>query len=545
MFNFKNLKLDKRESPENTSSFVGIRRDENNDLVFRLPKGFNDFPDNNFEETKNLFFKMYRTFKKFENDNKNFQTDQRSAGKDNIEVGGNAYNFKDKEENDVVLYSKISVIENLLEAYRDLSLDVIERKIGRDEEIDYSKIDKYLHKAIYLEDDVIYIDEMELPRHFLQYKSASLIDLFCFILYELELELQQESDERVKELAHRFKEQHLNHDQSLFNEETFDVTISDLKDSLDDIDKVTAYKDEDYWRLYEAIETFLYGELDMENPDEDGVFWGISNFYQIWEDMCNTFAFSEFKPIYADTDIVFNGQRVSNCSFGRQRIYKKDDFENPFFIEFREKKKWMRPDFIHYLGRDTYSIFDSFIKINITHEFNDRVSFNVGLLKSGNKKIYNIFCANLQRSLNSSSRSSNKIHGARSIGKNKFTNYPKNELVEQKEFIDKAHQRIFNNSYVLLDWKYMDIVDFNSVSKKLLTDISKQICYELCMQKVSDLPLESQFIIPFFYENNLKNIDNIGVFLSEDELYFKLNDNSIKIFKANFNKIQNVYLNHG
>ena len=227
MFNFKDLKLDKRDNPENTSSFVGIRRNKENELVFRLPKGFNDFPDNNFEETKDLFFKMYRTFKKFENDNQVLQTDQRSSGKDNIETGGDAYKFKDKEDNEVVLYSKISVIENLLEAYRDLSLDIIERKAGRDEEIDYSKIDLYLHKAIYLKDDVIYIDEMELPRHFLQYKSASLIDLFCFILYELEVELEQDSDERVKELAYRFKEQYLNHDQSLFNEEIL-VTTSKL-----------------------------------------------------------------------------------------------------------------------------------------------------------------------------------------------------------------------------------------------------------------------------------------------------------------------------
>ena len=40
MFNFKTLKLDKREDLTKLSSFVGIRRTENDELEFRLPKGF-------------------------------------------------------------------------------------------------------------------------------------------------------------------------------------------------------------------------------------------------------------------------------------------------------------------------------------------------------------------------------------------------------------------------------------------------------------------------------------------------------------------------
>lgn len=351
MFNFKDLKLDKRANTDNTSSFVGIRRTEHNTLEFRLPKGFENFPENDFNATKQLFFKMYRTFKKFENDKTRLPIDEKPAGKDNVETMGNAYRFKDKEDNEVLLYSKISVIENLLEAYRDLALDVIERRYGLDEKIDYAKINQYLHKAVYLPNDVIYLDEMELPRHVLRYESTTIIDLFCFILMELEAELEQESDERVKELSYRFKEQHLSYEQSLFNEETFEATISILKDVLEDIDKITAYKDDDYWRLYEAIENFLYGELDMENPHEDGIFWGISNFYQIWEDMCNTYAFTEFKDIvYADTNIVLNDKPVANTTFGGHKLFKKDNFENPFFIEFRDKKRWMRPDLIHLIG---------------------------------------------------------------------------------------------------------------------------------------------------------------------------------------------------
>ncbi len=43
MFNFKELLLDKRND-ETTDPFVGIRKNENGDMVFRLPVGFDIFP---------------------------------------------------------------------------------------------------------------------------------------------------------------------------------------------------------------------------------------------------------------------------------------------------------------------------------------------------------------------------------------------------------------------------------------------------------------------------------------------------------------------
>ncbi len=382
MFNFKTLKLTKRCNSESTNSFVGIRRNENGEVEFRLPHGFDDFPENDFEATKNLFFKMYRTFKKFERDNwRQNILDAHSAGKDQVQKEKNGYRFKDKEENDVVLYSKIALIENLLEVYRDLSLDVIERQIGREEKIDYSKIDRYLDKAIYLENDVIYIDEMNLPRQTLRYESTTLIDLFCFIVNELQNELENDIEPRVQELGYRFSERHLNHEESLFNEETFETTIFTLKAILEEIDKRTAYKDEDYWRLFEAIELFLHGELDMEKPDENGIYWGINNFSSVWEDMCATYYFAYYKEkpkfqnndeviLYADTNIIFNKKRVANAkSAGFFPIYKKDDFVDPFFIEFRGKKRWMRPDFvINFCGVEIYDwkymSKDDFVKNN-------------------------------------------------------------------------------------------------------------------------------------------------------------------------------------
>lgn len=550
MFNFKELKLDRRESTDNLSSFVGIRRN-NNELEFRLPKGFEKFPDNDFDATKQLFFRMYRTFKKFEQkfneDKSQLPLDKNSAGKDNIETKGNAYLFKDKEDNEVLLYSKISVIENLLDAYKDLALDVIERRVGRDEKIDYSKIDQYLHKAIYLPNDVIYLDEMDLPRHTLHYDSATLVDLFCFILYELETELEQDSDSRVKDLANRFKEQYLSHEQSLFNEETFETTITVLKDILDEIDKITAYKDEDYWRLYEAIESFLYGELDMQNTHEDGIFWGISNFYQIWEDMCNTYAFANFDVIYADTNIIFNRRCVANDKSTGCSIFKKSDFNNPFFVEFRSKKKWMRPDLVYawlFSQDDSYDdiVFSNIINIIIKKEYGLTLDFEVRLVDKQKEHIYTYFLSKLRKNL----------CGARPVAKNAFNHYRRSELEKQKDFVEQRYKRLHeelgrpNEIYRILDWKYMDDICFLNKNIKVEQDVTKQICYEFALQQYNpNAIIKSQFVIPFFdsNENSIED-DNIGDVIDEERLYHRIRENNIDVFQANFVKIQEIYLNH-
>lgn len=546
MFNFKTLKLDKCIDTSDLSSFVGIRRGANDALEFRLPRGFEQFPDDDFDATRKLFFRMYSTFKKFERDRSSVELDKHASGKDNVEKQNDGYRFRDKEDNDVVLYSKIALIENLFEAYRDLALDVIERRIGADEKVDYSKIDHYLHKAIYLPNDVIYIDEMDLARQTLQYKSVTLIDLFCFILSELQNELEQETDTRVHELAHRFSNQHLSHGQSLFKEETFETTIRTLKDILDDIDKRTAYKDDDYWRLYEAIETFLYGELDMEKPLEDGTFWGINSFSSVWEDMCSTWAFANccenIDVIYADTNIIFNGQHVANAtSAGYFPIFKKADFTDPFFIEFRGKKRWMRPDLVRVISTPK-TLYNDIIQIVEEDENNNRLTINFTVKPIGSDKIaeFENFCSNLKQSIKHK-----HIQGARVIGANTFKNYPKYELDIQKNktvYREQSKQRT-----VLLDWKYMGADCFIHLNKKVQTDITKQLCYEFALQKLKpDASIESQFVIPWFYTESekLELEESIGDFMDEATLHPRFQDSKLHVFKANFSKIQTVYLTH-
>jgi len=544
MFNFKELKLDKRVDPENLDPFIGIRRSETNGFEFRLPVGFDNFPEGNFALTKQLFFRMYRSFKKFERDNLRNLQQSETTGKDNIEVGGNACQFKDKEGNDIILYSKISVIETMLEAYQDLALNVIERTLQRSERIDFSKIDRYLHKAIYLDEDVIYLEEMDLVRCVLQYKSANLIELFCFILSELQQELEQTIDERVNELANKFREQHLTYEQSLFSEETFETTVIRLKEILDEIDKTTAYKDDDYWQLYEAIEAFLYGELDMKNTHEDGIFWGINNFWQVWEDMCNTYAFKTFDDIvYADTHVVVDNKSVANQVVGGFRIFCKEGFQNPFFVEFRGEKRWIRPDLVHIHRGITLR---EIIKIEVEPlKMVGRADIRTELLNKSYDKAYNGLIANLGSRI--SKQRGNSVKGVKISKKGQFIhsikNCPINLFTEQKELIQRKLKE--GTFIIIIDWKYYSYSSCVSNNQRVCRDTIKQLSYEWSLkQNFPNCRMKSQFVIPFFYPDDhpFKDDNPIGELIEEKLLIDTLRKNGIEAFKANFFLIQRVYL---
>ncbi|OQW91296.1 MAG: hypothetical protein BWK78_05045 [Thiotrichaceae bacterium IS1] len=537
MFNFKELKLNKRTDPNNPDPFIGIHRNESHGFEFRLPVGFENFPEGNFDLTKHLFFRMYRSFKKFERDNLKDLQQSETTGKDNIEVSSNASRFKDREGNDIVLYSKISVIETMLEAYQELALNVIERTLQRSEQIDFSKIDRYLHKAIYLDNDAVYLEEMDLARRVLQYKGANLVELFCFILSELQQELEQTVEERVNELSNKFREQHLAHEQSLFNEETFETTIIHLKEILDEIDKTTAYKDDDYWQLYEAVEAFLYGELDMQNTHEEGIFWGINNFWQVWEDMCNTYAFRTFKDVvYADTNVVIDGKPVVNQLIDRHKIFCKEDFENPFFVEFRGNKRWMRPDVVRFYNVTLNEVIEEeppveqrVVKANTTIRLLDKFYY----------KEYDDFIDDLKQRRNDDKANKAKVTKNTSYSYN-IMSYPTKLFNRIKS---ELHKRLFQ--YIICDWKYHSCSLFMSNNKKVQQDVIKQLSYELALQQnVPTYRIESRFVIPFFYPAGyqFKGGDCVGDFMEDKLLADIVRTTGIKVFKANFFEIQRIYL---
>ncbi len=350
MIDFSELTLIKNSN----DNFVGIRKSESGDnYEFWLPNGFSNFPAGDFDKVRDLFFKMYRTFRKFENDNNpnrintnraDYQTNQ-----DQTTISSGGLSLQTVEGEPCQLYSKLDMIERILETYDDLSINAIQKKVKRTENIDYSQIHKYLDRAIYLDNDVIYIETMDLPCPLLRYESTDIVTLYCYILDEIIQQLQEDVPDNIKDLSQdirflgqHFKDNYLTSDQSIFHKDTFLETTIILKETLDNIDKNTYYKDADYWGLYEAIETFLYGEL---SPGiNDGNYWGIKGFSLIWEDMCQTYFFKNKKSkiCYADTDISL--RNYTNASRQQQEVNRVGNIPMIISDGITPRKQWIYSD---------------------------------------------------------------------------------------------------------------------------------------------------------------------------------------------------------
>ena len=522
MLDFSEIRLVKNPN----DNFVGIRKSESgDDYEFWLPNGFDDFPEGeekDFDQIRDLFFKMYRTFRKFENDNQsnriNTNNPDYQQDQDQTTVSSGGLSLQTEEGEEVTLYSKLRMIERVLETYNDLAINSIQKKIKRTNDLDYSQLYKYLDRAVYLENDAMYVDTMDLPRPVLRYESTDIVYLYCYILDEIVQQLDEDVPDSVKchiqdisFLAQHFKDDYLTSEQSIFAQDTFLETTNILKEALDNIEQHTYYKDTDYWVLYEAIETFLYGEL---SPDlDDGEYWGIKGFSLIWEDMCNTYFFKHHKDniCCADTDIKLNGH-VNDKR-------KEDDINRVGnFPINKDKEKWL------YSGESDIDDENKQRKLQ-WHEL-IVIEFDKNLFREVLKK--------------------KKRNGDKSVRHQYFPS----RLYEQgfqsrlvmsrflrPDLVLKSNQSNGNIELEIIDYKDVPLdVYINPSSakdyKKRQKDIIKQLTYELSLQQKHKVS-HNKFFIPYYY----KTIDpnNLG----EVEIILP---NGISIFKANFFYIQNQYL---
>ncbi len=360
---------------------------------------------------------------------------------------------------------------------------------------------------------------MDLPRPVLRYESTDIVNLYCYILDEIVQQLDEDVPDNVKFniedirfLAQHFKDDYLTSEQSIFDKDTFLETTNILKEALDNIDQHTYYKDADYWGLYEAIETFLYGEL---NPDlDDGDYWGIKGFSLIWEDMCNTYFFKHYKNkiCFADTDIKLNVHvndkrkeddvnRVGNCYINKEKwIYSG---ESDLYDEDKKRTlKWRELIVIE---------FDQNISREVLkNDSNDRTKF------SSHKYFPEITYIN---------------DGKNFDPKLVMSRFPRPDLVL------KSKESNRNIELEIIDYKDVPMNVYLNPSSpkdctKRRTDIIKQLAYEYSLQQTHTIS-QNKFFIPYYYQTSSPNyLGEVG----------KILPNGIVIFKANFFYIQNQYL---
>jgi len=528
MLNLKELKFSyKSEDWQNT--FVGIKKSKSSDdFEFQLPKGFDSFPTESFTSVKNLFFKTYKTYRKFFEEKKKLAEDSMLDGFSEVDDG---YKLEGKD-GQTISYSKLNMLDSILDAYNELLILSIKNKLSRTNEIDYSKIHKYLHKAIFIDEETVFIDEMEFPKKIIDSDCPVLIQMFCFIYSEIKQALEEEFESnRVKSLATEFRDSYLTHDSSIFEEETFDETMAILKDVLDEVDRATPYKDADYWHFYDAVYKFLYGENEESN-DEEGKIWGISNFAILWEELC----FSEAKQRLNENQLLF-ADRIGIVETFNQ-------FKNPFFLQInahRDKKRKLRPDLVisNYEGAididhlqkvytvDTIKIGEH-VNVKLTPRIKNHEFYEIDniYLKYVSKNPKHIQYPSEQRFLNVASIHRNEFF---SEVNDYFNGLTLNELMSKRPCIFK---------FTVIDYKYIaeETCTATYLSEERKLDIQKQLVYEFALQlNFSGSETNSEFWIPCFFIDD----KDFQVVLNPHRQF---TDAGITIYKRNFLKLQEVYL---
>lgn len=594
MFDFNSLKVIKEnESNDKFGSFVGIRKhNETGEMIFTLPKGFNNF-EINYDNVKNLFFRMYKTFKKFyeiNNSDKNNLLDKKPQPKDNVQIeNSSGYIFTDGEDNDVVLYSKIDLIENVIRLYQDLEIESIIQEVGLVEDVDYSKIEHMLERGVFLKNHAIFVEHDIGKRNIVRGIPSELIELYCYIYNELANELSETVTENIRQISDNFSYQHLNPEQSLFDEYSYETTISILKSVLDNIHKTTAYKNDTYWDIYDVVELFLYGNLVFDNRKNSQSFWGISNFSQIWEDMCNYTMFmrKDINILYCDTklDLILDENlERKNIDFFNSIIIDKN-FHNNFFIKFtgenQNKIRWIRPDIIFDRNyENSFSIqflFDNKLLkieekssdllgispiIDVIFELDDNLAFDKDTRRKS-KLIFDAICRYFINNISNYKEKSKERLYEREQSNKKMRNLRtkqniKGEMVTRKisnnlfiiksinrkkykEFLDDLLEQDKNKGEKLeqinlYDWKYIPYESFKKpeeyLGKNIKSAIIKQLLYEFCLKKQVNKPINNRFCIPYYQD------EGINLLHDEDVL-----DCGIGITKVNFLLVQEFYLN--
>ena len=531
MFNLSEIKFIKNDEQhgKHNYSFVGIQRNKANadQLEFWLPLGFDDFNEKDFEEVKGFFFKMYRTFKIYlqkKTAENALPEEYKTNDRDGIIEAEDGRNFTNENKEQTVFYGKLNALDKIIEGYDELRISSLEKRQVRSHEIDYSKIHRYLHQAIYLDAHVIYLDEMNIAKNVLVRESPPILQLFCYIYTAIKQELGESANvaDNAAELAEQFKESYLQPDSDLFGEHSFAQTTQILKEVLEDIDTLTVFKDEDYWHFFDACEAFLYGE---RNEQEEGIYWGFSSFYDIWEDMCQTYMLgnekTKEKVIFADV----NG-RLENFH-GLE--------SNPFELSLNnEKGRYLRPDLV--LDKDDKVNFNSLYTLNHTTKFN-RLAVRMFFTD------YSLFMYDYPLAYS-------KYNEVRRRERNYFDENKNYDFVYKEDFAEietvllKEIQDKFNASPIrIIDYKYMRKSDYQQYNpshidkdgkNKIKEDIHKQLVYEWAVQKNWKLNTESEFWIPFYHrDKDKKKIPISNHFFNESK---------IKVMEVNFKILQEFYL---
>lgn len=525
MYHPAQLEIVHRDDRLRSDSFVGVCDGSGGRSTFVLPYGFDDFPVEDSSAVSKMFFGLYRALRYYRRSQHNY----RSTNRDGSMYDDGGFTIETDEGDTATLYSKIPMLEAIVDGYDELRIASILYRHHRTERIDYSQIHRYLHEAIFLEDHTAFVDEMVLPTPVLALDETALVQMFCFVYSEVKRALTEPVAPEVRVQAETFRSRHLTTDSLLFEDvRGHERTIEALKEVLYEIDRQTKFKNRDYWHFYDAVEAFLYGRA---KESEEGVYWGITTFSLVWEDMCLAWVRENAWPSVQFAD----ASRYSNQTIGGHKVFVDTKFESPFYFEMEGAKRYLRPDLVRYIkepGLREYldSLFDiedrgSSVRIRLAKNDRQAMSWYKGLRSKIERPGFR------QPSLN---KAGGVFRGVRASDVDKAIS----ELAKKDDGSEE--------SWLITDFKCVPWVIYSSpaLGGKAKRDVLKQVTYEYALQIYAfenggSMSTTSQLCVPFYFADPEAPV---GQECDTSLLHHSLRDQGIEVFKANFPLILDTYL---
>lgn len=330
---------------------VGIGVDESAPNTFCLPIGYKtDGID--ADRKKQYFFELYKLLKSYVKKNKLDEIgalENKNRGGMCPQNKGYGLQVKDSQE-EVLLYTKINFLDSILDSFDPHAIQNVANRQAYSDEFQFEDALNHIDEAVFLKGGAFIVDEAIVSKKQVLIEPSEIALMFCFIYIDVKSQMGEVEEVSVVycNLAQKFQELHLFPQASLFESDTFKQVKAILKERLELVDLYTSLKDDDYWKLRDAIYVFLYG-----NPIEEGGYWGIKKFWPIWEDLCfEAVSNSEIAENVFMADIerkgLFNsidGSHNLVKEIERRKIVykgKKDDY--PFYFEQNANKKTIYPD---------------------------------------------------------------------------------------------------------------------------------------------------------------------------------------------------------
>jgi hypothetical protein len=340
------IDFSKLECQVASGAAVGIGVDENNKSTFYLPIGYTALTT--ADEKKQAFFELYRLFKAYVAKN-NLDTVKDTRSSQNGTVAKNdGYELTVKDDDsEIMLYTKVNFLDTIIDAFDPYAIQNIANRKLYSEEFELEDALNHLDDAVFMPNHAFMVDQAIVDKKQLVIEASELAQMFCFIYCDVKTQLQEvdQVDSQHRFLADKFKELHLFPQASLFEQDSFEQVKTILKDRLELIDHHTPIKDDEYWKLRDAIYAFLYGEPVKGLSD---TYWGIKNFWPIWEDLClEAVAKTSLKEKVWLADSKRDDLFGKAAKIGTKNLFFKDSVADyPFKICFDDKVKYLYPDAI-------------------------------------------------------------------------------------------------------------------------------------------------------------------------------------------------------